>query len=171
MIGRHQMPVEEGERFYARWRPALIAFFSRRVRDRSEAEDLTHDALARALESGQGPDLSDGYVFQIAQNLLIDRARRHKVRESYATESRAVSASDVDPIDPARILESQQQVAMLMAVLDELPERTRTIFTLYRLEKMPQQMIGEAFGISASAVKQQVAKAMAILAKRLRSDR
>lgn len=42
------------------------------------------------------------------------------------------------------------------------------MFILYRLENMQQADIGETFGITASAVKQQIAKVMAALAKTMR---
>src|SRR5450756_350333 len=66
-------------------RPALVSYFLRRVRDPSEAEDLAHEVFIRLagapLESLRS---TDAYVFQVAANLLCDRARRNKVREDYA---------------------------------------------------------------------------------------
>ena len=40
--------------------------------------------MIRALGSNQAAGAADGYIFQIAQNLLIDRARRSKVRDLHA---------------------------------------------------------------------------------------
>jgi hypothetical protein len=75
-----------------RMRPALVSYFLRRVRDPSEAEDLAHEVFLRLagtrLDSLRS---ADAYVFQIAANLLNDRARRNKVREDYVY---SVSASD-----------------------------------------------------------------------------
>jgi RNA polymerase sigma-70 factor (ECF subfamily) len=45
------------------------------------------------------------------------------------------------------------------------------MFILYRLEGMSQDMIGAAFGISKSAVKKQIAGAMAFLMGRMRGRR
>lgn len=153
-----------------RWRPALMAFFLRRVHDRTEAEDLTQEVLVRMLGDAH-PERPDGYVFQIAQNLLIDRARRLVVRNRYRDDLGHDPERDLDPLDPQRWSEGREQVAALTAALAGLPERTRSIFILYRIEAMGQDAIGKAFGISASAVKQHVAKAMAAIAERLRDER
>ncbi len=154
-----------------RWRPALMAFFLRRVGNHAEAEDMTQETLLRVLRRAPDSEQSDSYVFQIAQNLLIDRSRRRQVREAH----QALMLGDMDREtnfhDPERIAEGRIQIEHVVEVLRGLPERTRTIFILYRLENLPQDTIGQAFGISASAVKQQVAKVMALLAKHVRGER
>lgn len=152
-----------------RWEPALRAFFLRRLRNHAEAEDLTQEAFIRVLERGEGR--ADSYIFQIAQNLLIDRQRRNVVRDRYRDAISAEQDRHHDPLDAHAILEGQQRLTIAMSALADLPERTRSIFILYRFEKISQNDIASAFGISASAVKQQVAKAMAALARALREER
>ena len=153
------------ETLMRRWEPALKAFFLRRLRNHAEAEDLTQETLIRVLE--QHEDRGDSYVFQIAQNLLIDRQRRGAVRERYRETISAQQDRHRDPLNAHVILEGQQQLSMAIKALETLPERTRHIFILYRFEKISQGEIALAFGISVSAVKQQVAKAMAALARAL----
>jgi len=171
MEDRRSKPSDESKCFYARWQPALNVFFQRRLSNRGEAEDLTQETLARVVANGSFEERSDGYIFQIAQNLLIDRARRQKVRNDYSVETGRTSGREVDLFDPARILEAQEQVAMLMTALGSLPERTQAIFILYRLDNMSQQQIADIFGVSSSTVKQQVAKAMGTLAKKMRNPK
>ena len=153
--------LEEATRLVHRWQPALRAFFIRRIHDRSEAEDLTQEVLLRMLS--QPPPESDSYIFQIAQNLLFDRQRRYAVRERFTRRILAEAERDRDPRDAHSIVEVQQELGLVMATLANLPERTRAIFILYRFEHMRQNVIAASFGISTSAVKQQVAKATAAL--------
>jgi RNA polymerase sigma-70 factor (ECF subfamily) len=49
--------------------------------------------------------------------------------------------------------------------LDQLPDRTRQIFILYRLEDMKCREIADRIGISESAVEKHIAKAMYFLNK------
>jgi RNA polymerase sigma factor (sigma-70 family) len=156
---------DESIDFDRRWRPALRSFFSRRLGRVDEVEDLTQETLLRALNGERTAEAADGYIFQIAQNLLIDRARRAKVRNLHAQSLLADKLRDHDPLHPARILEGRSRVETLLAILQTLPERTQTIFILYRIENMSQDAIAQTFGISVSAVKQQVAKAMGILGR------
>lgn len=65
-------------------RPEFLAFLERRVRDRAIAEDVLHDALARALTSGsplRDPQALTAWFYQIMRNVLIDHSRRVGARE------------------------------------------------------------------------------------------
>ena len=47
----------------------------------------------------------------------------------------------------------------MLRALDELGERTRDIFMMYRLEKMKHRDIAALYGITVSAVEKHIAKA------------
>ena len=158
---------DQGAGLDARWRPALMAFFLRRIRDPAEAEDLTQEVFLRMLKRDVDGD-ADHYVFQIAQNLLVDRARRASVRRRYQETIGAIDAPDVNVLDPEREALGRAELAQFAAALQALPERTRVMFTLYRIEQMSQDDIGEAFGVSKSAVKKQVASALASIMAQMR---
>lgn len=144
-----------------RFRPALIAFFLRRIRNHSEAEDLTQEVLLRVAQRGAAIDATrpDAYVFQIAANLLRDRGRRQKVRTAYQNGFGAVDATWVEERDPDRVLQAKQSLATVLAALKQLPERTRTVFVLFRLENMKQREIADMLGISVRTVEQHVVRA------------
>lgn len=153
-----------------RWRPALLSYFLRRVRDHAEAEDLTQELIAKLLKhDGDEYASPEAYIFQMASNLLADRARRQKVRAQYREFVNRSEDAGVDPIDPFRIAAGRAELAELARALGALPERTQTIFILYRLENLSQDKIAESFGISVSAVKKHVARAMAGLMKAMRA--
>jgi len=143
----------------------------RRVRNRAEAEDLTQDVLMRMLGRDLPPGEPGIYVFRIAQNLLVDRARKAQVRERYRDSIALDPDRMLDPLDPHSIAVGREQMAAFLAALAELPERTQTMFILFRIEKLSQDEIGATYGISASAVKQQIAKAMAQLSRKMQGVR
>jgi len=161
---------QDYEALNRRWRPALVAFFLRRVRDHAEAEDLTQEVFLRMLRTDAAQGAPDGYIFQIAHNLLVDRSRRSRIRQRYRDAVAASPSDDTDPLDPQRIVLGRAELARFAAALEDLPERTRTMFTLYRIDQMSQDMIGEAFDISKSAVKKQIASAMVFLMARMRDE-
>lgn len=51
--------------------------------------------------------------------------------------------------------------------LEQLPERTRTIFLLHRIEGRKYREIAETIGISQSAVEKHIARAALFLAERM----
>lgn len=120
-----------------RWRPALLSYFLRRVRDHAEAEDLTQELIAKLLRHESDDLVSpEAYIFQMASNLLADRARRMKVRAQYRELVGRTEDLGVDTIDPFRIAAGRAELSLLADALASLPERTQTIFILYRLENL-----------------------------------
>lgn len=138
-----------------------MSFFLRRIHNVTEAEDLTQEVLLRISERAATIDASrpDAYVFQIAANMLRDRARRRKVRGAYFAEASAIRSNWVDELDPDRVMQGRQSLAAVVEALRALPERTRTIFVLFRLERMKQREIAEMLGVSLRTVEQHVIRA------------
>jgi RNA polymerase sigma factor (sigma-70 family) len=155
-----------------RFRLPLIAYFGRRVASAAEAEDLTQDVFERILKSLNSAPIAnaEALVFRIAVNLLRDRARRaltHRTEESLSGENivEFAEALTVD-LSPERVVLGERALADVLAALDELGERTRAIFYLYRLENLKIREIAEFYGISASAVEKHVSKALLHLTRR-----
>ncbi len=147
-----------------RLRPALMSYFVRRVRSHAEAEDLTQDVFVRlSTVDTDSFQSADAYVFRIAANLLADRSRRDKVRRRHVGEQLTLKDRDVDPLDPDRVSDGRRALSVLADRLWSLPDRSRAMFVLYRIEGMNKRSIAEAFGCSISTVDKQVAFAMAHL--------
>src|SRR4051812_18128318 len=82
-----------------RWRGMLMAFFVRRIRDRTEAEDLTQEALTRGIGAFRADHPYYGqYLFAIAANLLKDRARKAITHRTGAHFSLSDQNADCDQI-------------------------------------------------------------------------
>lgn len=164
-------PELDADQLNRRWRPALMSFFLRRTRNHQEAEDLTQEVFTRLLNRTQPAEgIVDAYVFQIAANLLRDGARRSRVREEYRALTTPIEEQKFDDLDPARIVLSREALRAVVDGLETLPERTRTIFTLYRIENLQFEAIADTYGVSKSAVKKHVMRAMAALMSRMREQ-
>lgn len=149
-----------------RFRLPLLAYFGRRVGSPAEAEDLTQDVFERVLKSLKSRPIEnpEALVFHIAVNLLRDRARRARRRgtEEPLPADAVADLADALVVDlsPERVVLGETTLAEVLAVLAELGPRTRAMFYLYRLENLKIREIAELYGISASAVEKQVAKAL-----------
>ncbi|MDB5367476.1 MAG: polymerase subunit sigma-24 [Rhodospirillales bacterium] len=168
-------------RLDSQYRGSLMAYFTRRVRDRTEAEDLTQEVFLRVVRQNDSadPDRAGAYIFRIAANLLRDRYRRAETRQVAAHSSLdlngdqsfapGVPSNLIEDRAPERVLLARESLAEVMRVLDELGERTRDVFILYRLENMRQREIAALFGVSVSAIEKHIIKATAHLTRRLGS--
>ena len=88
-IARRDPQAEE--EFVLRYRVGLLKVLRRRTGGRSEAEDLLQDAFVIALRRlRQGtlrqPERLSGFMFGLARNLAIERARKEQQRQAEATD-------------------------------------------------------------------------------------
>jgi RNA polymerase sigma factor (sigma-70 family) len=156
------------------FRAPLIAYFTKRVGDQSEAEDLTQEAFIRLVRHPDGQQLAriHAYVFTIAANLLRDRNRRrlshrYDAHTSLDADLEQFSDSLGGDFTPERVLIGKETLQGVIRALSELDERTRDMFILSRLENIPHRDIAAAYGISVKAVEKRIAKALAYLGGRI----
>lgn len=154
-------------------RASLTQYFRRRVRDAAEVDDLVQEVFLRLVVRGEGEavDHVQGYIFQTAASVLADRRRRRIVRH----------ADDHLPFDPEEhgeadfdaehlLLERERLRSAAVALL-ALPERTRAIFLLRRLDGFQYAEIATRLGISVSAVEKHMLRAAQHLLANTRDDR
>lgn len=158
-LGREAQPL----------RAALTRYFRRRIRDQTEVEDLVQDVFARIVRRDNAKPIEHlgSYVYQTAASVLADRSRRRAVRlEDAQVPFDPDVHGDVD-IDPERIVSGREDLRTATAALLSLPERTRTIFVLRRLEGARARDVAAQLGISVSSVEKHMMRAVRHLSARL----
>ena len=149
------------------FRQSLIAYFSKRMKETSEVEDLVQEVFVRlAKRSGAGNiQFARAYIFQTASSVWYDWLRRRKVRAIDKHQEFTARDHGREEITPERVLIGRARLAQAKIVLMEMPERTRTIFVLRRLEGLPYKDIAVRLGISISAVEKHMVRAVLHLNK------
>jgi RNA polymerase sigma factor (sigma-70 family) len=146
------------------------AFFMRRVRDPAEAEDLTQEVFASLVRRADGGPIAnvEGYVFQVAANLLRDRFRRESVRPGIQCEGFADPLSRlVDEISPEREAIGRDSYRRFVKALETLPERPRLVFILNRFEEMTGREIAALLGMSQRQVEKDISRVLMLLREQL----
>ncbi|WP_171003868.1 sigma-70 family RNA polymerase sigma factor [Sphingopyxis sp. L1A2A] len=152
-----------------KFRPALVAFFSRRVRSHAEAEDLTQEVFVRLAQSEVGAlDSTEAFIFRIATNLLRDRARRDQVRTAYRLSIEQEDGLNADILDPHRVAAARETIGILWAAIQALPDPTQQIFILYRVENIQKQTIADNFGYNVRTVEKHISRALTFLTRRMK---
>jgi RNA polymerase sigma factor (sigma-70 family) len=153
-----------------RYERGVLAFFLRRVGNRAEAEDLTQEVFAALARQANREPVSnvEGYVFQIAANLLRDRFRRQSVRPLIHSEGFADPLSRlVDEISPEREAIGKDSYFQFVKALEAMPERPRTVFILNRFEEMTGREIATLLGISQRQVEKDISRVLMLLREQL----
>jgi RNA polymerase sigma factor (sigma-70 family) len=147
-------------------RSPLTGYFRRRVRQQDEVPDLVQEVFLRISGRGRLDDIVNlrGYVFQVAGSVLADCRRRRVVRHHDAHIEFDPESMGEDAIGPDRILAGREALKAVLAIVDRMPERTRTIFVLRRLEGMRYLEIAHRLDLSVSAVEKHMIRAVQCLA-------
>ena len=140
----------------------LMRYFRRRVQNHAEIEDLVQDVFTRmvARDSTEPVEHLGGYVLKTAATVFTDWIRR---RSSHGASLHVAFEPELhgeDEVDPQRILGGREELQAATKVLLQLPERTRTVFILRRLEGKRFQEIAAHLGISVSAVEKHMVRAI-----------
>ena len=145
---------------------ALMRYLARVWPDRSEIEDIRHDAYVRILESAHRlrPTAPKSLLFSIARNLMVDRVRRNRVVAMDLIGDWDAINVMVDEITPERRVSIHQQMTRVTAAINRLPNRCQAVFWLRRIENLSQKEIAVEVGISEGTVEKHMVRAGQLLA-------
>jgi RNA polymerase sigma factor (sigma-70 family) len=145
---------------------SLMRYLARVWPDRSEIEDIRHDAYVRILENAHRlrPTAPKSLLFSIARNLMVDRIRRNRVVSIDLMEDLDSLNVLVDEITPERRVSIHQQMTRVTAAINCLPDRCQAVFWLRRIENLSQKEIAAQLGISEGTVEKHMVRAIRLLA-------
>jgi RNA polymerase sigma-70 factor (ECF subfamily) len=131
----------------------------RRGVSEEDADELVQEAFLKVeqYERAHAARSKEAMLVTTAVNLSIDRARR-RARAPFVELDNVHAIADRMP-DPAEIAEQQARLRHAAAGIERLPERTRRILLMRRLDEMSYAEIAEAENMSVAAVEKQVARA------------
>ena len=144
----------------------LIGTWTRRLRNRQQAEDLAHDTFVRVLES-RSTEVTQprAYLHQTARNIAVDAFRREDRREAITLE--AFDQRSPHSGDPEQFMHAIQLADSIERALAELPLNCRKIFIWQKIEGLTQQEIAERLGLSKNMVEKYMIRTLRHLRDRL----
>lgn len=139
----------------------LVSFLSARLGSRHAAEDVAHDAYLRVLERTDAQQIEHprAFLYRTALNLVIDRHRRHLLRQAEPLEVLDLDERWHSPA-PTQNMQLDQRLALMQKALDELSKPCRDSFLLRKLDGLSHQQIADHLGISRSLVEKHIVNAM-----------
>ncbi|MEI7503614.1 MAG: sigma-70 family RNA polymerase sigma factor [Paludibacter sp.] len=147
----------------------VIRFISLFVHNDQECEELASDVFVSLWTNRQklaDVDDFDSYIFVMAKNRALNHLRKGKA-ELIDLDSFQVDAFHNTETTPESIYISQEEVEILNAAINELPQKTKMAFHLVRENKMKYKDAAEILGVSIKTIEKQVAAAVAKLKERL----
>jgi RNA polymerase sigma-70 factor (ECF subfamily) len=154
------------DELYRRHVRHLVAFASRYVGSRGEAEEVAHDVFVAALQADAATVRHvRAWLFTAARNRCLHRLR---ARQRSARAQRDVSAPPTSP-DPATELASLQADAALTAAVAALPARLGDLYRL-RASGLSYRELADALDVPLGTVKSRMHELVAALRAELHKE-
>lgn len=165
------MHEEQRLSLYLTHRAALVDFATPIVGCRASAEDVVQEAFLRFVPAGAGraePIAHPvGYLYRIVRNLALDWGRRLSAERRRSDGAVVLDEVPAATASPEQSACDRDELRIVAAALAELPERTRRVFEMHRLEGRTLQDVADTLGISLTLTHQLVRRAISHCANRL----
>ena len=145
--------------------PALTRFIRNHWRSKDEIADIRQEVYERVLMGAAAalPLQTQAYVFTVARNIMINRARRNAVVYMERVEELDNATVNADWLTPERQLNGREELHRVQVGLDKLPPRCREVIRLRKVEGLSTREVAARLGIGIDAVEQQTTLGMRAL--------
>ncbi len=129
------------------------------------AEDVTQDVFMFLWEDRRNirKETVRAFLFTVAKNQYFKHHRKTKINLNFVNS--IVFGQDDE--SPHFILELKEFDRTLQRAISEIPEKTRAIFLLSRIDRLTYAEIAESMKISIKAVEKHMTKALKILKEKV----
>lgn len=158
--------------WYQAYGTSLYSYLRLHLPSADLAEDLTAEVFLRALQRFDQFDGVRGspkaWLFRIAQNALRDHQRQARRRPLVL--SGGMRDLECEAPSPEERLLWEEEVARLLAALAQLSSNDREVIGLCYVSDLPPAEAGEMLGLSATATRTRLWRALGRLRKALTDD-
>ncbi len=145
--------------------PALLRFIRRHWRNAADVSDLRQEIYERVLRaaSREYPAQVPHYVFTIARNHMINRARRARIIRFDLVADLESVAIEADFATPERQLSAREELQKVQTGLERLPPRCREVIELRKIEGLSTREVAARLRVGINTVEQQTTHGMRAL--------
>jgi RNA polymerase sigma-70 factor, ECF subfamily len=152
---------------FIRYHAKLCTVAFKIVRDRELAKDIAQQVFIKLWEKRERLTITsslEGYLKRAAFNTALNSWEQQKRTQAHFPEK---TLSQAIGNDVSRQLEFRELETHVMRAIDQLPVRTRAVFTMVRSEEMSYAEVADALQISVKAVEKEMMKALRLLREQL----
>lgn len=143
-----------------RERPALLRLARSILGHDSGAEDVIQSVWfkARGVDSAQRIDNPRAYLYRLVANLATDHGREHTRRNRLLAEHYLWGADEV--LSTEEQVMAQDELQRVLDAASHLPEPTRDMFQLNRLQGLTQAEVARRHQVSVTTVENHIRSAL-----------
>lgn len=137
----------------------LLAFIKKRLHDPQLADDTLHDLYLKIQNQSPSSSIKypKAYLFRMANNLVID-VQRKAARQEKTGDDEALEQPNA--VGPEEIVIQAQRLSIVKQAMTELPDKTRDVFRMQRLQQLEKAEVADKLGISVNMVEKHLRRAV-----------
>ena len=138
----------------------LVSYLTSRFHSREDAEEIAQEAWLKfyGLTDPASLDNPRGYLFQIATNVGIDRARRRILEQRH--DKLEEQMGETESPSAERDAAAREEMRAINDALKTLPEKCRQVFVMHRLRGASYPEIAQELDVSVSMVEKHIIRAL-----------
>jgi RNA polymerase sigma factor (sigma-70 family) len=128
-------------------------------------EDAYHSLWLKLQNVHETPPIEDmrGFLFYLARLVALDHGRGEARRRRLQKNISDILWGDIYGLSADDVAIARDELRRVRAAADRLPEPTRTIFALNRMENLTHREISERVGLSQNTIAKHIRKALGVL--------
>jgi RNA polymerase sigma-70 factor (family 1) len=150
--------------FFNSFQEKIFNFLLFKTKDSYVAEDLLQETFLKVWKNRLNLDETrslKNYLYTIADNLTHNHFRHAKVVAAHKGRIESKMFATID--NPQFILEEKEWHLALVGAIEALPEKTRIVFLMSRMEDLTYEEIAERLSLSVKTVESHMTKALRLL--------
>lgn len=163
------MGGKEFEQFFKTNYPRFYFYAMQYIEEEEACKDIVSDCFAKIY-----PICSEftsqqllTYMYSTVRNRCLDNLRHNDTKQKYVRTE--MQASDRE-IDDEQWLRRENTLSLIYDKIDYLPPKTREIIDLCFYQKKTYKEAGEKYGITTSAIRKHIVKAVKFFRDELRKN-
>lgn len=159
------LSADEYRTYFETYYGAIRNYLYFKTGDEGMAEDIAQDTFVKLWENRHKIERKTvkSYLYTIAGNLAINQLKRQQLQYKFMNQVEMHQ----DNLDPDYLMRMKEFDAKLQEVIASMPEGSREVFLMNRLEDLKYREIAERIGITVKAVEKRMSKALQILREKL----
>ncbi|MBD0401673.1 RNA polymerase sigma factor [Flammeovirga sp. EKP202] len=163
----HKISEKEFKELFDKYYDSIRSFIFYKIGDIDLSEDIAQETFVKFWESREKVilDTVKTYLYTIANNLMLNHIKHGKVVLQF--EQKQNKKDGEVETNPEYKMELDEFQSTLNKTISEIPDKSRTVFLMNRIDGLTYTEISERLGVSVKAIEKRMSKALSILRKEL----
>jgi RNA polymerase sigma-70 factor (ECF subfamily) len=159
------MNIDDFRSLFDQYYQGLKSFIYYKIGDIEAAEDIVQEVFLKLWDKRESIEMKTvkSFLFTIANNMSINHLKHRTIVFNFARNEIPRNSAET----PQFALELKEFQAKLEKILADMPENSRVVFLMNRIEKLTYNEIAERLGLSVKAIEKRMSSALSFLRDKL----